>query len=182
MKYGIVSQEGMEDSPAIQELVQRSLALISDGWRFRPGILDYLREHYAVPDGQRYAFLLAYYLRFCPLIPGGHFIIVDDGEAALLGLLAPELGDIGSQSFTLERFRTDVEDFFCVQEAILADQRRKQAVKLACRRHGYRDFDDISHHYEILRDVWRDTPKHSWSDAFVDSASSQAKELRQTST
>lgn len=172
MRVALVGIEAL-DNEAISDLVDRSMARIADGWVLRPGLLDYLREWYSTWDEDARFVLVSYYLRWA-VCPRTFFIVVDDDEAAMLGLLKPELDQIVEGSFTMERFRTEVEDFFVTHEAAQTHPRLQQILKLACRRHPYQSVGEIIAHNEVIKDAWRDTPRANWGPPFGENTFNQA--------
>lgn len=165
MRVALVGIEAL-DNEVISDLVNRSMERISDGWILRPGLLDYLREHYSAWDEDARFILVSYYLRWA-VCPRTFFIVVDDDEAALVGLLKPELDQILDTSVTMERFRAEIEDFFVTNEAVQTYPRLLQILKLACRKHPYESVEEIIAHNDVIKDGWRDTPRKNWEAPFT---------------
>ena len=168
MRVALVNNEAVEANEVIHDLVDRSWERIRDGWRPTRGLLDYLREWHGVDSGDDVSwFLVGYYIRWAVVSPTSSLIVVDDGEAAYLGLLKPELSWLGQDSITMECLRGDIEDFFITREVAQTHPRLKHLATLACRRHPYASLDDIAVHAEVLSDVWRDTPRQYWGPPFA---------------
>lgn len=104
MKVALVSNEAVESNEAIRDLLDRSWEHIRDGWRVTRGLLDYLREWHGVDSGDDVPwFLVTYYIRWAVVSPTSSLIVVDDEEAAYLGLLKPELSWFGQGSITMSQ-------------------------------------------------------------------------------
>lgn len=168
MRVALVSNEAVESNEVIRDLVDRSWEHIRDGWRPTRGLLDYLREWHGVDSGDDVSwFLVGYYIRWAVVSPTSSLIVVDDGEAVYLGLLKPELSWLGQDSITMECLCGDIEDFFIAREVAQTHPRLKALAVLACRRHPYASLDNIAAHEDVLRDVWRDTPRQYWGSPFA---------------
>lgn len=168
MRVALVSNEMVEANEAIHDLVDRSWERIRDVWRPTRGLLDYLREWHGLDSGDDVPwFLITYYIRWAVVSPTSSFVVVDDDEAAFLGLLKPELSWLGQDSITMECLRRDIEDFFITHQVAQTHPRLKQLTTLACRRHPYASLGDITAHEDLLRDVWRDTPHRYWGAPFA---------------
>jgi len=168
MRMALVSNEAVETNEVIRDLVDRSWERLRDGWRPTRGLLDYLREWHGVDSGDDVPwFLITYYIRWAVVSPTSSLIVVDDEEAAYLGLLKPELSWLGQDSITMECLRRDIEDLFIAHQVTQTHPRLKQLTTLACRRHPYSSLDDIATHEDVLSDVWRDTPHRYWGPPFA---------------
>lgn len=168
MKVALVSNEAVESNEAIRDLLDRSWEHIRDGWRVTRGLLDYLREWHGVDSGDDVPwFLVTYYIRWAVVSPTSSLIVVDDEEAAYLGLLKPELSWFGQGSITMSRLRSDIEDFFVTHQVAQTHPRLKALTALACRKHPYVSMEEIATHEDVLRDAWRDTPHRYWGSPFA---------------
>lgn len=164
----------VESNEVIRDLVDRSWERIRDGWGPTRGLLDYLREWHGVDSSNDVPwFLITYYMRWAVVSPTSSLIVVDDDEAAYLGLLKPELSWLGQDTITMECLRGDIEDFFIAHQVAQTHPRLKALTVLACRRHSYGSLDDIAAHEDVLRDAWRDTPHRYWGPPFPQDSFSQ---------
>lgn len=167
MKYhfALVHHDQLDAIPALGDLAAETEQLVADGWIIKPpGLRDYIADIYGVRGDGVITFLLGYYTRWLINEPMNHFVLCED--RALLGLLKPEIASISEEPVSLERFRQDLIDGFITHEVTNIAPRHRALMRLVMRLNRYQDGEDISRHYELIKDQWRDTPFIYWGAPF----------------
>jgi len=167
MKYhfALVHHDQLDAIPALGDLAIATERLVADGWIIKPpGLRDYIADIYGVRGDEVAAFLLGYYTRWLINEPMNHFVMCED--LTMLALMKPEIGYFSDEQVSLERFRQDLVDGFITHEVFEISPRHRALMRLAMRSNRYQDGEGIRHHYELIKDQWRDTPLIYWGGPF----------------